>query len=205
MQLRCLPGTVKDPSMIKQIEFYFDYVSPYSYLADSQLGALTKRTRALIIYRPVSLGGIFKATGNASPIANPAKGKYVRDDITRWIRRYRVPFGNNPHFPFNTLRLMRGAVAAQQQGRFDSLHPAAFRAMWVEGQNLADREVVSALLSRAGIEPSAIETEQVAAQLRANTDEAVRRGAFGVPTFFVGEEMFWGNDRLDFVEEAVTA
>ncbi|HXW85214.1 MAG TPA: 2-hydroxychromene-2-carboxylate isomerase [Candidatus Binataceae bacterium] len=191
--------------MAAEIDFYFDYMSPFSYLADTQLPALARRTGAKIAYRPVHLFAVFESTGNAPPIAVAAKRKYYREDIPRWARRYGVPWNLNSHFPFNPLRLMRGAIAAQQQGRFEALHPLAFRAMWVEGQNLGDKDVVNALLAQAGVDPAAVETDSIASLLKASTEEAVRRGAFGDPTFFVGDQMFWGNDRLDFVEEAVRA
>jgi 2-hydroxychromene-2-carboxylate isomerase len=190
--------------MAKQVEFIFDYGSPFSYLADTQLPALAARTGAEIVYRPILLGAIFKATGNASPISVPAKGKYMRLELARWARRWKVEFSSNPHFPINTIKLMRGAIAAQMQGRFEAYHPAAFRAMWVDGVNLGEPGQVRALCERAGIDPASIEGDTIKDRLRANTDEAVARGAFGAPTFFVGDDMFWGNDRLEWVEAALT-
>jgi 2-hydroxychromene-2-carboxylate isomerase len=189
--------------MAAQIEFFFDYGSPFSYLADTQLPALAKRTGAEIVYRPMLLGAVFKATSNASPVTVPAKGRYMGIELQRWARRYGVPMGMNPHFPFNTIKLMRAAVAAQMQGRFEPYHTAAFRAVWVEGIDGSDPGALGALLERAGIERGSIEGGEVKDRLRANTDEAVARGVFGAPTFFVGDDMFWGNDRLDFVEAAL--
>ena len=189
--------------MGKQIEFYFDYGSPFSYLADTQLPALASRTGAEIVYRPILLGGIFKATGNASPISIPAKGKYMALELDRWARHYRVEMKMNPHFPFNTIRLMRGAIAALQQKRFAAYHPATFSAVWSEGRNLGKEEVLRDLLQSVGIDPASIDGDEIKHELRANTDQAVAGGAFGAPTFFVNGEMFWGNDRLDFVEDAL--
>ncbi len=189
--------------MAKQIEFYFDYGSPFSYLADTQLPALAQRTGAELIYRPILLAGIFKATGNSSPISIPAKGKYMALELDRWARHYRVDIKMNTHFPFNTIRLMRGAIAALQQKRFAAYHPATFRAVWSEGRNLGKEEALRDLLQSAGIDPASIDGDEIKNELRANTDQAVARGAFGAPTFFVNGEMFWGNDRLDFVEDAL--
>ena len=141
-------------------------------------------------------------------MAVPAKGRYMGTELRRWARQYRVPFGGNPFFPINTLRLMRGAVATLKDGGFLEYHQAIFTAFWVEGLNLGEEEVVREVLGKAGLNADRIlarlEEQDVKAQLRANTEEAVRRGVFGAPTFFVGEEMFWGNDRLMFVEEALT-
>jgi 2-hydroxychromene-2-carboxylate isomerase len=189
--------------MAKQIEFYFDYGSPFSYLADTQLPALAGRTGAEIVFRPILLGGIFKATGNASPISIPAKGKYMALELDRWARHYGIEIKMNPHFPFNTIRLMRGAVAALRQERFAAYHPQMYRAVWAEGRNVGKEEVLRELLESSGIDPSSIDGDEIKNELRANTDQAVARGAFGAPTFFVNGEIFWGNDRLDFVEEAL--
>ena len=188
--------------MAKQIEFYFDYGSPFSYLADTQLPALVQRTGAELIYRPILLGGIFKATGNASPISIPAKGKYMALELDRWARHYGIEIKMNPHFPFNTIRLMRGAVAALRQERFAEYHPAMFRAVWSEGRNVGKEETLREMLESSGIDPASIDGDEIKNELRANTDQAVAHGAFGAPTFYVNGEIFWGNDRLDFVEDA---
>jgi len=189
--------------MAKQVEFFFDYGSPFSYLADTQLPALHQRTGAEIIYKPMLLGGVFKATGNSSPITIPAKGKYMSSDLAIWTRHYGVPMKMNPFFPINTIRIMRGAIAAQIAGCFPAYHTMMFRAMWAEGFNLGDPNVVKPMFAKVGLEPDSVERDEVKEKLRANTDEAVARGAFGAPTFFVGDAMFWGNDRMHFVEEAL--
>ena len=194
--------------MSQQVEFFFDYGSPFSYLADTQLAALAQRTGATIVYWPMLLGAVLKATGNASPIAVPAKGRYMGVELQRWAKHYGVPFVTNRFFPINTMRLMRGAVAAQQADCFAEYHRALYPAFWVDNANLSELEVIRAVLVTAGLNAdlilARIEEPDVKEQLRLNTEEAVRRGVFGAPTFFVGEEMFWGNDRLTFVEEALT-
>jgi len=194
--------------MAQQVEFFFDYGSPFSYLADTQLAALERRTGATIVYRPMLLGAVLKETGNASPITVPAKGRYMGVELHRWARRYGVPFAANKFFPINTMRLMRGAVAAQHAECFAEYHRAIYPAFWVDSANLGEPGVIRAVLDKAGLNAdlilTRIEEPDVKEQLRLNTEEAVRRGVFGAPTFFVGEEMFWGNDRLMFVEEALT-
>ncbi len=190
--------------MAKQIEFFYDYLSPFSYLADTQLPALARRTGAEIVYRPVLMGAIMKAAGNAGPLVIQGKGNYNIADFQRWTRRYGLAARFSPHFPFNTIRVLRGAIAAQQHGRFAQFHPAAFRAIWEQGQDLSKEDALQRLLAEVEIEPALIEGDDIKNQLRANMDEAVSRGAFGVPAIFVNDEMFWGNDRLDFVEEALT-
>jgi 2-hydroxychromene-2-carboxylate isomerase len=189
--------------MTKQIEFFYDYISPFSYLADTQLPAIAERTGAEIVYRPVLLGAIMKATGNSGPIPIQGKAGYNVADFQRWAKRYGLAARFSPHFPFNTIRVLRGAIAAQIHGRFQEFHSAAFRAIWEQGQDLSKEDALRLLLDAAGIERALIEGDEIKNRLRANGDEAVSRGAFGLPTFFVNDEMFWGNDRLDFVEEAV--
>jgi 2-hydroxychromene-2-carboxylate isomerase len=194
--------------MTKQIEFLFDYGSPFSYLASTQMPEFGKRNAATIVYVPIALGAVLKATGNASPMAVPAKGNYMAIELRRWAKRYGVPFRDNPHpFMRNTMRLVRGAVAAQKLGAFDAYHDAIYRAVWAEAIDLGDDATLARVLDKAGVPATeilpAVERQDVKGALRRNTDEAVSRGVFGAPTFFVGSEMFWGNDRLEFVEEAL--
>jgi 2-hydroxychromene-2-carboxylate isomerase len=190
------------------VEFFFDYGSPFSYLANTQLPRIAARTGASIVYRPMLLGAVLKATGNSSPMAVPAKGRYMGRDLERWAKRYGVDFQRNP-FPFlgNTLRLMRGAVASQKLGAFDRYHPAVFSAAWGNPTDLGDDEVFRAVLLRAGIDAAellpSIDHQSTKDELRRVTELAVERGVFGAPAFFVGDDLFWGNDRLDFVERAL--
>ena len=190
---------------MRTLEFFFDYGSPASYLAYTQMPLIAKRTGAQIIYRPMLLGGVFKATGNHSPVDIAPKGVWMMADLARFAARYGVPYARNPNFPINTLNLMRGAIAAENEGRLVPYSDAMFRAMWVDQRNMEDPVGIAGVLREAGFDPAAmmaaIGTPEVKDRLRANTEEAVARGVFGAPTCFVGSEMFFGQDRLDFVEE----
>ena len=193
--------------MSKTVEFFFDFGSPTSYLAWTQLPHIAAAAGAQIVWRPMLLGGVFKASGNQSPVSIPAKGRYMLQDLARFARRYEVPLAFNPHFPINTLQLMRGAVAYLDSEQFQPYAKAVFEALWVQQQNLGNPEVVAAVLSAAGLDAAEFERlvgdEAVKQCLKDNTEEAIRRGVFGAPTFFVGSEMFFGQDRLDFVAEAL--
>jgi len=194
--------------MEKQVEFYFDFGSPYSYLAYKALPGIAAAHAAQIVWRPMLLGGVFKATGNHSPAEIPAKSKWMHLDMQRWAQRYSVAFNRNPYFPVNTLTLMRGAVGMQMRGPiFHKYLDAIFHAMWGEPRNLGDQHELADVLRQAGIDvdtfQSLVNDPAVKEQLKNNTEEAVARGVFGAPTFFVGEEMYWGQDRLEFVAEAL--
>ncbi|MFL1391671.1 2-hydroxychromene-2-carboxylate isomerase [Pseudomonas tritici] len=196
--------------MSKTLEFFFDLGSPATYLAYTQLPALCAATGAQLVYQPMLLGGVFKATGNASPITVPAKGRYMFDDLARYAHRYNVPLKFNPHFPINTLMLMRAVTGIQlhQPERFDDFVDCLFRALWVEGRHLGDREVVAAVLAEHGFDPEKVlalaNDEAVKAALKDNTEQAVKRGVFGAPSMFVGSQLFFGQDRLEFVREALS-
>jgi 2-hydroxychromene-2-carboxylate isomerase len=195
--------------MSKTIEFFFDFGSPTTYLANTQLPRLAQECGADLVYRPLLLGGVFKATGNASPVSVPAKGRWMGTDMQLWARRYGVPFAFNPHFPINTLPLMRGACGMQMRhpDALGSYIDAVFQAMWVTPCNMGEPQVIAQVLGAVGFEAQAfmdlIADPQVKAQLLSNTDEAVARGVFGAPTMFVGDHMFFGQDRLDFVRHAL--
>ena len=193
--------------MARTLEFFFDYGSPYSYLADTQVEPIAKRAGATLVRRPMLIGGVFKATGNASPMTVPAKSKWAAADMPMWARHYGVAFRANPHFPVNTLALMRGAAAAELDGLFERYHPAVFKAMWVDGRNLNDMNEVAAVLTAAGLDAAAfgkrLQDQDAKDRLKATTDEAVARGVFGAPTCFVDGAMYFGNDRLPFVEKAL--
>ena len=195
--------------MSKTVEFFFDLGSPASYLAHTQLPDLCRETGATLVYRPMLLGGVFQATGNASPAMIPAKGRYMIRDLARFAERYGVPMRFNPHFPINTLTLMRLLVALQlrQPERFDDALQALFRAIWVDGVNLGDPLKVAGVLVTAGFDAAELQAQAaepaVKDALKATTDEAIRRGVFGAPSCFVGGEMVFGQDRLDFVREAL--
>ena len=136
--------------MAKRIEFFYDYLSPFSYLADTQLPAIARRTGAEIVYRPILMGAIMKNVGNAGPLSIPSKAAYNIAEFQRWAKRYGVPAQFSPYFPFNTIRIVRGAIAAQQVGRFSEFHSAAFRAIWEQGQDLSKEEALRRLLERCG-------------------------------------------------------
>ena len=195
--------------MSKTLEFYFDFGSPTTYLAWTQLPSLCAETGAQLVYKPMLLGGVFQATGNASPVTIPAKGRFMLQDLARFARRYQVPMQFNPHFPINTLPLMRAAVAVQRYlpERFEAFLTLIFQAMWVQARNLGDPAVLAEVLVAGGFDPQqllALTAEQaIKDALKANTDEAVKRGVFGAPSLFVGDELFFGQDRLDFVREAL--
>lgn len=195
--------------MARTVEFFFDVGSPASYVAYRRLPAIAARTGATIDYQPFLLGGVFKATGNHSPADVPAKGAWTSVDLARHAERYGVPFARNPFFPINTLHLMRGAAGLQDDPRFIAYLDAVFDAMWREPRNLGDPAEMPAVLARAGIDGDAftalIGADATKARLKATTEAAVARGAFGAPTFFVGDAMYFGQDRLDWVEEALTA
>jgi 2-hydroxychromene-2-carboxylate isomerase len=195
--------------MAKTAEFFFDVGSPATYLAWTQLPALCAQAGATLVYKPMLLGGVFQATGNASPATIAAKGRYMTDDLGRFAKRYGVPFVMNPHFPINTLQLMRGAIGMQlrQPERLGALLKTVFEALWVNGVNLNDLATVASTLAAAGFDPgqvfALVNDADIKAALKANTEEAVARGVFGAPTVFVGNTMFFGQDRLDFVREAL--
>lgn len=195
--------------MSKTVDFYFDFGSPAAYLAWTQLPKICADTGAQLVQKPMLLGGVFQATGNRAPMTVPLKGSYLFVDLARFARRYDVPLKFNPNFPINTLVLMRAAVGLQmrQDARFEDYCAAMFRAIWVDAQNMNDPGVVAAVLTSAGFEPQALlalsSEPAVKDELKAVTEAAVQRGVFGAPTFFVADQMFWGQDRLDFVREAL--
>ena len=193
----------------KTIEFYFDFGSPAAYLAATQLPHIAADTGAALLWKPMLLGGVFQATGNHSPADIKPKGPYMNADLKRFARRYGVPFAHNPHFPINTLLLMRGATGLQMQqpDRFARYAEAVFQAIWVDGMNMNDPATVGGVLQAAGFDAAELmalaNAQATKDQLKTATQEAVARGVFGAPTMFVGDEMFWGQDRLDFVREAL--
>lgn len=191
--------------MTKAVEFLFDFGSPTSYLAYKQLPKIAARHGARIIWTPILLGAVFKATGNTSPALVPAKARYMNQDLARFAERHGIVLSFNTHFPVNTLPLMRGAVAYQTTSQFDLYVNAIFDAMWAHPRNLNDPAEIAHVLTDIGIDPddflARIDRPEIKEKLKANTEGAVARGVFGAPTFFVNGEMFFGQDRLDFVEE----
>lgn len=195
--------------MSKHVEFYFDFGSPTSYLAWTQLPGIARAVEAELILRPILLGGVFQATGNHSPAQIPRKGTWMQRDLERYAARYRVRFVNNPYFPINTLHLMRGAIGYQMRkpAAFDAYVATIYQAMWADGLNLGEQSVLAQVLQSGGLDPNEflafIQDPAVKNKLRVETEAAVERGIFGAPTMFVGNEMYFGQDRLDFVREAL--
>ncbi|KAF1025170.1 MAG: 2-hydroxychromene-2-carboxylate isomerase [Acinetobacter bereziniae] len=191
---------------MKQIEFYFDLGSPYSYLGFYQIQKIAKLNQAQIVWKPILLGGIFKATGNSSPMAVPAKARYSMLDMQRWSNLWDISIQMNPYFPINTLNLMRIITAVQlyRPECFLTVLNALFDAMFGHPQNLNDINVLINLIQTLGFSNDQVQIwlsdDQVKAQLKQTTEEAIERGVFGAPTWFVNDEMFWGVDHLHFVE-----
>lgn len=196
--------------MSKQLDFYYDFGSPTTYLAHKRLGQLSEQYDLQVNYKPVLLGGLFKGSGNTSPVTIPAKGKYMLEsDLPRFAKRYGVPLNFNPHFPINTLNLMRGAIAADRLGCADTYINLMYDAVWVDGKNMGEPEVVAQTLSSGGLDADAImelsQNPEVKAELISRTETALGLGLFGAPTMFMDDQMYFGQDRLDFVEEALQA
>lgn len=185
---------------MKSILFFFDIGSPYTYLASTQLAALEARTGAPVVWRPFLLGGVFKAVGNIIPANIQGKGPHMLVDLQRWADHYGVPWRFSSRFPVNSLLAMR-ALSGLPEEQIPEAAARLFRATWVEDRDVADPAVLVELLGAEAV--ARAEDPAVKARLRASTEEAVARGAFGAPTFFWGDEMFFGNDRLQFLEEAV--
>jgi 2-hydroxychromene-2-carboxylate isomerase len=193
-----------------QIDFIFDFGSPNGYLAWKLLPGIAARTGATINLIPCLLGGIFKATGNRSPFEAfagiPAKLAYEGLELKRFVARHGLTaYRPNPNFPVNTLLIMRGLIAARRMGVGERYLETVLKAMWEDGRKMDDPAVVQEVLDAAGLDGPALlaatQDPEVKAELVANTEAAVARGVFGIPTFFVGDEMFFGKDRLDQVEE----
>lgn len=185
------------------LEFFFDYTSPYSYLAATQVEALAARTGATLVWKPIFLGGVFKLTGNRAPAELMPKGMWMMKDLTLWQRRYGLKVTFPSRFPMNTLLALRVALAVEPSGKLPAYSIALFQAYHRDDEDLSDPAVVARIVTGLGLDGPALvagagEFKQA---LLDRTQQAVDRGVFGVPTFFVGDELFVGNDRLDFVEE----
>jgi len=197
--------------MVK-VEFHFDFGSPNAYLSHLVIPEIELRTVVVFDYVPILLGGVFKLTNNRSPAESLAgiknKPEYERLEMNRFIRRHRIThFRQNPFFPVNTLTLMRGAIAARSLGVFDRYVDEIFRHMWADPKKMDDPSVLSAALEESGLDGARLielaETRAVKDELLANTERSVQRGTFGAPTFFVGDEIYFGKDRLRDVEERI--
>ena len=200
---------------MKQMEFFYDLVSPYSYLAYGEAWRVAERAGAEVVLRPVLLGALHKAAGIKAPIETPAKGRYQARDIRRWAERYGLAMRFPEAFPFRTLKTMRAATWCAERGSLQPFTWEAFRLFWEEdgapkGFEASDEDgPLREVARRAGLDPEELlagsGTNEAKRALKEATDEASERGVFATPMFFVGDEMFWGNDRLDFVGEALRA
>jgi len=194
--------------MSKTVEVFFDFLSPPSYIAYTQIPLIAKRTGANVIWRPMFTIGLHDLTGNTSPVMVPNKGKWVRKDTARYAANYGIKIQRNPHGLINILPADRVAALAEREGDLEALMAVVYPAMFVEGLDISKPEVLAALCTKAGLDAeyylAGIKTDEVKALLKANTQEAADRGAFGAPTFFIDGEMYFGQDRLHFVEEDLT-
>ena len=199
--------------MTKKVDFYFDFASPNAYFSHKVIPGIEQRTGASFNYIPVLLGGIFKLTNNKPPmeafmgITN--KNEYQGLEIRRFIERYRLnKFEMNPHFPVITLQIMRGAIAADIDGYLSEYVEKVMTHMWEESKKMDDPEVISSALKESGLDAerlvSQIQEPNIKTKLIANTEKAVQRGAFGIPTFFIGDEMYFGKDTLWQIEEVLS-
>ncbi|MEX2208658.1 MAG: 2-hydroxychromene-2-carboxylate isomerase [Myxococcota bacterium] len=196
------------------VEFHFDFGSPNAYLSHLVIPAIERRTGVRFAYLPVLLGGVFKATNNVSPAVSlrdvKNKGEYTELETRRFVARHGITrYARNPYFPVNTLQIMRGAVAAQRLGCFERYVDEVYRHMWAEPKKMDDPAVIASALRASGLpadELLALASDaSVKQELLANTERSVARGTFGSPTFFVGDEIFFGKDRLREVEEEIEA
>ncbi len=197
---------------MKKVEFYYDLVSPFSYLAQTQIGRICDESGAEVVWRPMLLGAVHKLSGNSAPITVPAKGRYSFRDIHRWAAQYEAPMRFPDPFPFKTIATMRAAVFCEERGKLEDFTREAFKIYWEEGNppdglKADESGQISEVARRIGMEPEEIlegaSEQRVKAILTEETERAVERGVFGAPAFFVGDELFWGNDRLHFVEAAL--
>ena len=190
--------------MSKTVIFCFDFGSPYSYLAYNNLGII-KDTGAEIQIKPVLLGGIFKATGNQPPASIIKKGEYMFKDIERWSKKLNLKFKMNPYFPILTVPHMRGAVLAEKMNILENYMKKMYEAIWVNGLNLNDQQILSQIAEEAGIDSNVfaegIMSDEIKEMLKVNTQFAIDRGAFGVPTYFFNDEIYWGIDSVKFLIE----
>lgn len=195
--------------MSKTVEFWYDVMSPTAYLAHWELKNVAERTGAKIDYKPMLLGGVFKATGNQTPVNIAPKGQWMFVDLANYAKKYGVPMKHNPYFIFNSMPLMRGALVAEQRGEVERYSDVMFNAIWRDAKNLGDPQIIMETLTENGFDAQAymdgIQQPAIKEALINNTSAAVEKGVFGAPTFFVGDKMWWGQDRLDWVEQELAA
>jgi 2-hydroxychromene-2-carboxylate isomerase len=198
---------------MKRVEFYYDLVSPYSYLANGRIGRICEENGAELVLCPMLLGAVHKAVGLQAPIETKPKASYQARDIQRWAEYYGLPLQFPVPFPFRTLKTMRAAMFFRERGELEAFTREAFALYWEEGgapeglEEADEDRPISSIAGRIGADPEEVlqgaATPEAKQALKGATSEAVERGVFGAPALFVGEEMFWGNDRLHFVEAAL--
>lgn len=195
-----------------QVEFHFDFGSPNAYLAHKLIRGIEQRTGAAFVYVPVLLGGVFKLTNNVAPLVQfkdvKNKLEYQRLEMRRFVERHGLKqFRWNPNFPVNTVQIMRGGIVAQMDGSLMPYVDAVFHHMWEAPKKMDDPAVIRAALEGSGVDAARIlariQDQDVKDALLKNTEASVARGTFGAPTFFVGDEMYFGKDRLRDLEEAI--
>lgn len=189
--------------MSSQLKFYYDVASPYSYLAFARIQDVAKASGVSVLYRPFLIGGVFRATNNQMPSSNPARGRYMLKDLKRWSEAYSIPFKFSSSFPHNSLLAMRTITAAPEVDRI-RLAAKIFSAAWVSDQDIGHVDALREILGDDAIYLGHANEQQVKDELRRVTDEAVAVGAFGAPFFVVGNEEFWGNDRLEMAIKHAT-
>ncbi|MGB2693080.1 MAG: 2-hydroxychromene-2-carboxylate isomerase [Thermodesulfobacteriota bacterium] len=190
--------------MGKKVEFYFDYSSPYTYVASKRIEKICKDNGAELIWKPFLLGGVFNEIGSVPAIEIDNKFKYLRQDFEQSAMHYGVDFKFPDFFPLNSVRSMRGAFAAQEKGKLVEYTHEMFRLYWTESVDISKAEILGEAVVNVGIDSewfvNRIAEQDIKDKLREETDKAIERGVFGAPTMFVNDQMFWGNDRLDFLD-----
>ena len=193
--------------MTKIVTFYFDYGSPATYLAWTQIKSIIEEANATLNMVPMLLGGVFKETGNTSPASVPAKGKWMSNDLKKHAKIYNVEFNSNSFFPINTLNIMRGAIAAKSMNIFQEYSEAIFNGIWVKDLNLGDIPILQEYLEKNNIDTKKLfdlaQSDEVKTMLIQNTKKAVDEGVFGAPTFLIKNELIFGQDRLNFLKLAL--
>ncbi len=190
--------------MGKKVEFFYDLSSPYSYLASTRIEGICEKLAAELDWKPFLVGGVYKETGNRAPLEVPSKKTYMIQDVKDWARHYAVELNFPDLFPVNSVKSMRGALVAKEQGRIGDYTKKLFELYWIQNEDISQDDVLRLALRELGMDHELfmrrINEQEIKDELRNETAEAVRRGAFGAPSIFVGDRMFWGNDRLLFLE-----
>jgi len=189
--------------MIRPFEFYFDFASPYSYLAHKEIRKIEKENSVEIVYMPILLGGILKSNESKANIEIPNKGKYMVRDCKLWAEKYKIPFKFNNYFPINTLNLMRCVLVVEKKEIYKIFIDKIFDSIWKEGLNVSDNKIVEKIFNslKLNLQTFLIEASSIKIKedLKKRTDQAYQKGIFGVPSFIINNKMFWGQDRIEFV------